>query len=64
MAELREYRYLTNGHETTGMLSDDDAKLLNAVPLAGPTTVASADQGAPDTKARPVANKARGAEVK
>jgi hypothetical protein len=66
MADVREYKAIINGAETTVQLTEDEAKRLGAVPInssetpTDPATIAPAG-GVVDTKARTdVKNKAVG----
>lgn len=62
MADLREYRVVVNGHETTAMLDEQEAARLDAVLLAAPAPALAAPvkarSGVPN-KAALLPNKAR-----
>lgn len=60
MSELREYRVNLNGHETTQMLTDEDAKRLGGVLVNTADTDAATAAPPVANKARPAANSTRG----
>ena len=57
--DLREYRLIINGSETTAMLTEADAKRAGAVPLGVPVVVPDVVPDVPEVKARPVTTAAR-----
>ena len=61
MSDLKEYRIVLNGTETTAMLNEADAKRLDAVLVDAPAAAArpSEKAAAPPTMARLAANKGR-----
>lgn len=61
--DLREYRVLLNGVETTALLNDADAKLLSGV-LVDEEPEPDEDDVLPTTKARTVYTAARTARNK
>lgn len=61
MADLKEYTYTVNGHVTTGMLDEHDAKALGASLVAPREPSHAVIKARPDvhTAARTVPNKGR-----